>query len=318
VAGSAVPAIGASRSGPGTFSALIRDYYAKSNFRTMEESTQADTRRSLEAFRAEHGHKRVAHLRRDHIERMMDANSSAVAANAFRKRLRWLLDFAVSQNVIETNPALSVKRRKTKTRPHHTWTEEQLEKFRARHPIGTRARLAFCLMLCLGQRGRSDARRMGRQHIKDGAFHFIAKKNKAELTIPIDDELAAAIAAMPADNLALLVTARGQPFTPAGFGNWFAQEVKAAGLPAKCVAHGLRKARGRQLAERGATEKEIMAVIGDKDPRAAAIYTAGASQKLLAEAATAKLRGPKGEQALANPAERFANGGSKIMKFKES
>ena len=72
----------------------------------MEESTQVDTRRILEAFRAEHGHKRVAHLRRDHIERMMDASSSPVAANGFRKRLRWLLDFAVSQNVIETNPAL--------------------------------------------------------------------------------------------------------------------------------------------------------------------------------------------------------------------
>jgi len=33
-----------------------------------------------------------------------------------------------------------------------------------------------------------------------------------------------------------------------------------------------------------------MAVTGDKDPRAAAIYTAAASQKLLAESAAEKLK----------------------------
>ena len=53
---------------------------------------------------------------------------------------------------------------------------------------------------------------------------------------------------MPADNLALLVTERGKPFTPSGFGNWFAEQVRLAGLPQQCVAHGLRKAAGRQLA----------------------------------------------------------------------
>src|SRR4051794_12647557 len=62
IAGSAVPQLGAARSAPGTFSALIRDYYVKSSFRGMEESTRADTRRVLERFREEHGHKRVAHL----------------------------------------------------------------------------------------------------------------------------------------------------------------------------------------------------------------------------------------------------------------
>src|SRR5687768_6017093 len=63
VAGSTPAIIGVSRSAPGTFSALIRDYYAKSNFKTMEASTRSDTRRILEAFRAEHGQRQVAHLR---------------------------------------------------------------------------------------------------------------------------------------------------------------------------------------------------------------------------------------------------------------
>ena len=116
---------------------------------------------------------------------------------------------------------------------------------------------------------------------------------------------------MPADNLALLVTARGQPFTPAGFGNWFAQEVKAAGLPRECVAHGLRKARRPPARARVArAEKEIMAVIGDKDPRACRDLHRGLPLRNSSlRPAAAKLRGPKGEQALANPgAKRFANG----------
>jgi site-specific recombinase XerD len=157
---------------------------------------------------------------------------------------------------------------------------------------------------------------MGRQHIKDGAFHVTAKKNKAELVIPIDEELAAAMAAAPRGNLTLLVTQTGKPFTPAGFGNWFADEVKAAGLPTECVAHGLRKAKRRQLAESGATEKEIMATIGDKDPRAAALYTAAADQRLLAEAAAAKLRGAKREQKLANQDGGFANPADKRLEGK--
>jgi hypothetical protein len=64
----------------------------------------------------------------------------------------------------------------------------------------------------------------------------------------------------------------------------------------------------RQFAESQATEKQIMAVIGDKDPRAAAVYTAAADQKLLAQTAFDKRTRAKSEQVLANPVLRFANG----------
>src|SRR2546430_6048751 len=50
-----------------------------------------------------------------------------------------------------------------------TWTEDEIAQFEAAHPIGTRARLAFALLLYTGQR-RGDVIRMGRQHIKDGVL----------------------------------------------------------------------------------------------------------------------------------------------------
>ena len=46
---------------------------------------------------------------------------------------------------------------------YHPWTPEEVRQFEARHPIGTKARLALALLLFTGQR-RSDITRLGRQH----------------------------------------------------------------------------------------------------------------------------------------------------------
>ena len=46
---------------------------------------------------------------------------------------------------------------------YYTWTEEDVEKFEAHWPIGTRPRLAMAIMLYLGVR-RSDAVLIGRKH----------------------------------------------------------------------------------------------------------------------------------------------------------
>ena len=62
-----------------------------------------------------------------------------------------------------------------------------------------------------------------------------------------------------------------------------------AGLPARCVAHGLRKAALRRLAEHGSTTKEIAAVSGHRSLSEIERYTAKADQAGLAQAAIAKL-----------------------------
>ena len=65
--------------------------------------------------------------------------------------------------------------------------------------------------------------------------------------------------------------------------------IKAAGLPPRCVSHGLRKAAMRRLAESGATEKQIAAVSGHKTLKEIELYTKAADQKRLARAGMSKL-----------------------------
>jgi len=126
--------------------------------------------------------------------------------------------------------------------------------------------------------------------------------------IPVLPELTAAIEAMPkAKHLAFLVTERGQPFTPAGFGNWFRDQCDAAGIT-DLSAHGLRKAGATRLAEHGATDHEIMAWGGWKTLREVQRYTAAANRKRMALRAADRL---KGGTELSNLAIRFDNGSEK-------
>src|SRR4029453_16436721 len=104
-----------------------------------------------------------------------------------------------------------------------------IEQFETMHAIGTRARLAFALLLYTGQR-RSDVVTIGRQHIRDGYLQIRQQKTGVELAIPVLPALQAIIADTPKDNLTFLTTQFGKPFTSNGFGNWFRIQCDAAGL----------------------------------------------------------------------------------------
>ena len=66
--------------------------------------------------------------------------------------------------------------------------------------------------------------------------------------------------------------------------------TKAAGLPPpECVAHGLRKAALRRLAEHGATSKEMQAISGHRTLAEIERYTRQADQRRLASAAIGTL-----------------------------
>jgi integrase len=81
--------------------------------------------------------------------------------------------------------------------------------------------------------------------------------------------------------LNFLMTERGKPFTANGFGNWFRDRCNEAGLP-QCSAHGLRKAGATIMAERGATDRQLMAMFGWETSQQATTYTAPADRKRLA------------------------------------
>src|SRR5262245_65279526 len=90
--------------------------------------------------------------------------------------------------------------------------------FEARYPIGSRARLAFALLLFTGQR-LSDVLKIGRQHIRNGVLQLQQQKTGAKLAIPVHPALQSVLDATPSKHLTFLTTKDGSPFSPGGFGN---------------------------------------------------------------------------------------------------
>ena len=93
------------------------------------------------------------------------------------RAIRHFTKFAIGAGLIDEDPAVGVTRAKmTKTGGFYTWTEEDVAKFEARHPVGSKARLALALYLNLGVR-KSDVVRIGPRHIRDGVLHnFLPQK----------------------------------------------------------------------------------------------------------------------------------------------
>ena len=99
--------------------------------------------------------------------------------------------------------------------------------------------------------------------------------------LPFVDEIQRALTAFPAKGLTLFGRNDGKPMTSAGLSD-FMNGSDSDGLPAKCAAHGLRKAGMRRKAEAGKSEKQIAAMSGHKSLREVQRYTEAADQRRLA------------------------------------
>jgi integrase len=271
---------------------LIENYYASPEFtKELGDRTQYVRRGILDALVQAHGDKPFM-MKPKHVRKLRDAKGDTPeAANALVKALRQVFKWAVEADHADSNPAKEVPYIKTGSQGFHSWTIEELRQYEARHPMGTRARLALALLLYTTQR-RSDVVRLGHKMVQSGWLKFTqtknAKRNPVTLEIPILAELQRIIdATTPLGKDTYLVTQFGKPFTPDGFGNRFRKWCDEAGLP-HCSAHGLRKAGSARLAELGASDREIMAITGHQTAKEVDRYTKGARQKSLAASAMKK------------------------------
>jgi integrase len=314
--------IGASRTMVGTVNHAIVGYYQSGAFAALAVATRAMRRAVLERFRIDHGDKRIALLRREHVARLLGKLKPYAQRNML-KTLRGLMAFALADCLIEADPTLGVKpARVGKSAGFYSWTEDDIAAFERHHAVGTKPRLAFALMLYLGLR-RSDVVRIGPQHVRNGMVSFKPQKTKGStgfvLHCPLHPDLAAIIAATPSEHLTFLATEFGKPFAAAGFGNWMRERCDEAGLK-HCSSHGLRKGCARRLAEAGASVNEIAAVTGHADLREVEVYTRAADNGRMAGAAMARMHdafGPKSEQKLPNRPIGFGNSGKKSSVIKD-
>jgi integrase len=278
----------------GTLGWLAATYFASVEFTTLPAVSQSTRRGIIEACLREplkpSSPDRLALcptvlLAPSHIRMLRDRRAEKPgAANNRLKYVGSMLSWAVEHNLIRSNPAREVRPLRYSSEGFHAWTPDEVKQFEARHPIGTKARLALALMLYLGVR-RGDVVTLGRQHVRDGFIRFVPLKTRRKkmhaIEIPIMPDLANIITASPAGDMTFLMTEWGKPFTANGFGGWFRARCDEAGL-SQCSAHGLRKAGATIAAERGATDRQLMAMFGWESARQATTYTASADRKRLA------------------------------------
>lgn len=279
-----------SKATPGTFDALAVSYYRSPQFLSLSAATKRTYRFAIDRWREKHGAKRVTHLERRHVmEHLAERfeKGGPEAANQLRKVLKILSKFAMDNDWRRDDPTTGVRRYKPKGEGFTPWSEADIAKFLKHWGVGTRQRLALCLLLYLGQR-RGDTVRMGRQHRNGDTIRVTQSKTGTQLTIAIHPELKAVLDDLPNDNLTYLTTMWGKPFTAAGFGNWFRDTCDAAGLKG-LSAHGLRKSAARRLAEAGCSTKQIAAITGHKTLGEVERYTASADQERMAREAISRL-----------------------------
>lgn len=273
----------------GTWGRLVLDYMASVQFKRTRLSSQTVTRGIIERFAAKHGHRSVAGMKRKHVEAILSGMSETpAAANNLLRRLRMLIKFAIGHELVRVDVTQGIPFYKEGT--HHTWTDAELLKFEDHWPLGTRQRTGYALALYTGQRRADVARMTWRDYDPaKGTIWVRQEKTGVELSIPVHPALREALDAWPRSHVAILANEKGLGTSVQGFGNFMGEAISKAGLPARCVLHGLRKAAARRLAEAGCTVHQIMAVTGHKTLEEVARYTEAAMQEPRARDAISRL-----------------------------
>lgn len=265
----------------GTLSWLIERYRGSGEWAGLKPLTQKQRENIFLKVKDTAGDKPASKIEKRHIVAGRDRRAATpAAANNYLKTMRALFSWAVEAGYLRDDPTKDVKRLRIQSDGYYTWTTDDVAAFERRWPLGTRERLALAILLYTGLR-RGDAARLGRQHIRNGVILMRTEKTGAQVVIPVLPELQFVIDASKIGDLAFIVTQAGQPMSKFGFGNWFGAAARAAGVPGN--AHGLRKALATILAERGATERQLNAILGWSDgSRESATYTRAADRQRLA------------------------------------
>jgi integrase len=210
------------------------------------------------------------------------------------------------------SPLHGMKRRLYRTadgrkRIPYAWTQDDVDAFKARHPVGSRARLAFDLIYHLWVR-RSDVTRLGPDHLKEiepGEWWWIFPEFKGARSSdpkthrwPCDPELKASVDAYVATykrhpvqdvrcrsvyltyvgNGPIGKATKGQRELPfylnegAWFNRYFRRWVAEAGLSPLCTPHGIRRGEAVEAGHSGDDINQIRARLGHSHVNMTMVY----------------------------------------------
>ena len=256
------------RGTPGTISAAIEALIASEKWRSLSESDRGLIRRELDEIREAYGDAPFGRLEAKHITAEIGnpppsgggAPQGMAPALHMEHRCRIDPDRSERRDRHAASP---------KTEGHRPWTYDDVEKVRDRWSIEHPRRLAFELVYWTGA-GRADVVRMNRGMISaQGTLDHARQKTGAGGCVPwscalppfADREthahLMACLEAQRPDFM-LIETRTGKPRSAKAFGQWLAETARLAGVAEGRTAHGLRKLRAMDLAERGVSPLGLM------------------------------------------------------------
>ncbi len=282
-----LPTTASKRAPTGSLKWLIERYRETQAWMVLSMATRKQREAIFRHVLDQSGDKPFAAITRKAVQAGVDRRKDTpFQAKNFLDAMRGLFRWAYGADHVTTDPTEGVKAVKPRTEGFKVWTEDEVVRFEARWPLGTRERLAFDLALYTGLR-RGDLAQLGRQHLRDGVITFRTAKTGQVVVLPVLPELATSLAAAPSTDLAFITGAGGRPMTKESFGNWFRDTCNAAGVSGS--AHGLRKLGATRAAENGASEAQLEAIFGWHGGGMAALYTRAANRRRLAIEAMSKM-----------------------------
>ena len=269
---------------------LVARYQASSAWSSLAKATQRQRINILKHVLAGAGDMPYREVTRALIINGRERRAKTPSqANNFLNTMRAVFTWAVEQEFLDGDPTEGVKIvKRPKTGGFKEAIEDDIAKFEACWPKGTREYLALTLFLETGLR-RGDTARVGCQHVKGTKIEIRTEKTSQLVQIPISDKLAEAIEATPNSGLAFITKADGAPLTKESLGNWFHDACKAASV--QFSAHGLRKAAAARLVDMGLTEAELEQIMGwAPGSGMVRIYTRRRDASILAERVANKMK----------------------------
>lgn len=278
----------------GTVAWLISRYRETTAWQALSPATRRQRENIFKHLIKTAGNVSISAVTSAHIVAGRERRSQTPAqARNFLDAMRGLWRWGVEAGHVRRDPTIGVKNPpRRKGDGFRPWTEDDVEAYERRWPIGTRQRVWLAVLICTGLR-RGDAVRLGRQHVRNGIAKIKTEKSAGtvEVTLPILPVLARILEAGPTGDLTYICGESGKALTKESFGNLFRDACNAAGVEGS--AHGVRKIAATRAANSGATVAELEAIFGWTGGTMASLYTRSADRERLARGAIHKLANEK-------------------------
>lgn len=289
------------RHASGTWNAAIALWIDSSDYATKSPNTKKSYRAAIAWLRDKVGDMPMSKFTPYMTEKLLDKQRKAgKQGNDLLAVMRKVVRIATKLDWVTRDLLVDIHKKPAKDAGHYRpWEQWEIDAWRKTHPIGTMARFSFELAYHHAL-ARVDLIRVGPQHLKNGEIAIARQKTGTMQRAPIDAELLACIAALPADHFGVvdmqgnstrpwLRQKTGVNYTSDQMGNHWQEWRAEAGLPADFTIHGARSRLAIDGIHAGADVRDIMRMTGHTDMRVFEKHYAKLASDSIASARASRL-----------------------------